>query len=93
MSYTNSAADYQALSKTQRHKTGTKRHKNLSERPASVISKIGSNADAATPLLRDRNRSGSAAHCLGLIAGQARIFTKVMRKRAVVGSSAGTLKV
>jgi hypothetical protein len=27
MRYMNSAADYQALSKTPRHKTGTKRHK------------------------------------------------------------------
>jgi hypothetical protein len=34
MSYTNSAADYQTMSETPRHKTGTKRHKNFDVKSA-----------------------------------------------------------
>jgi len=34
MHYTNSGADYQALLKTPRHKTGTKRHKNFEVKSA-----------------------------------------------------------
>jgi hypothetical protein len=48
MSYTNSAADYQTMSETPRHKTGTKRHKNFKVNPVPFTRKTGRIADAAT---------------------------------------------
>jgi hypothetical protein len=48
MSYADSGADHQASSKIPRHKTGTKRHKNLSARPVSFALKTGSIVNAAT---------------------------------------------
>jgi hypothetical protein len=49
MRYTNSVADFQALSETPRHKTGTKRHKK-SQRVLALINRV---MPRQTDLLRD----------------------------------------
>ncbi len=61
MSYEDFTADHHALSKTPRHKTGTKWHKNFSVKPASFTHKTRSVADAAARL--------PCSSCLELPAG------------------------